>query len=192
MYADSVYPIAPEDLFPDRAEELLDEIGRYHNELKSAESYYYTIERKKVMEQVRSLVEENKEFAKECAERRKQETKELIESGKRKLERLMQERGNIDEKKSVIDAIKKMERSLKSKITPFEIERAKESPISQMIFVNKRGMARCVNHDDRNPSMWCKDNYAYCFSCGWHGSAIDVYMKVNSKSFSHAVKDLSV
>lgn len=77
------------------------------------------------------------------------------------------------------------------KITPAMIEQAKEFPIGQLIEINKRGFAKCVWHNDINPSMYCKNNYAYCFSCGSKGDAIDIYMALYACNFKEAVVFLS-
>ena len=70
------------------------------------------------------------------------------------------------------------------------IVRAKEHDLSNLLDINKAGMALCLWHDDTKPSMSCKNNHAYCFTCGSHGDAIDVYMKIHNCSFSEAVKSL--
>ena len=79
-----------------------------------------------------------------------------------------------------------------SKITDEDIARAKEYPVESLIEV-KRGMARCVSgiHEDKNPSMGCKNNRVRCFSCGYTGSAIDIAMKLNNLNFIEAVKFLN-
>lgn len=79
----------------------------------------------------------------------------------------------------------------KGRITDEDIERAKEFPIGELVEVNRRGFARCINHSpDNNPSMWCKSNRVKCFSCQWSGSTIDVYMKLHDVDFIKAVKEL--
>jgi len=70
------------------------------------------------------------------------------------------------------------------------IERAREYPLDAIIEVNRRGYALCVAHPDKNPSMWTKGNYAHCFSCGYTGDPIDVWMKVNGVDFKTAVKGM--
>ena len=77
----------------------------------------------------------------------------------------------------------------KGEITDEMIEQAKEYPISQLIAITNN-MAYCVNHVEDHPSMNCKNNYAYCHACGWHGDAIDVKMKIDAVDFINAVKSL--
>lgn len=75
-------------------------------------------------------------------------------------------------------------------LNPIMIERAREYPIASLI-EHRKNMALCVNHLERNPSMNIKNNFAYCYSCGWHGDSIDVYMKLNDGvGFVEAVKAL--
>lgn len=77
-------------------------------------------------------------------------------------------------------------------ITPDMIARAREYPITSLVEANSRGYALCVNpeHDDHTPSMWTKNNFAHCFSCGWTGDSIDVAMTVWKAKFPEAVKKL--
>jgi len=77
-------------------------------------------------------------------------------------------------------------------LSPEKIRRAREYPITDLVDVNRQLMARCINHKpDKNPSMWCKNNYAKCFSCGWKGDAIAVCMKVKNIGFREAVTYLT-
>jgi CHC2 zinc finger len=69
------------------------------------------------------------------------------------------------------------------------IARAKEFPIAYLV-ESRRGMALCVNHKERNPSMMIKGNRAYCFGCGWKGDSIAVYQKIRGASFAEAVRAL--
>lgn len=80
---------------------------------------------------------------------------------------------------------------MKGKITDEMIARAKEYPIENLVEVNGKGFALCVNHDDKKPSMLTRGNYAHCFSCGYTGSVIDVAMKVKGMDFISAVKALN-
>ena len=77
-------------------------------------------------------------------------------------------------------------------ITPEAIAQARNYPISEIVEVNSRGFAHCVNHfPDRHPSMYCKGNWAHCFSCGFSGDSISVYQKVNNIGFVESVEGLS-
>ncbi len=74
-------------------------------------------------------------------------------------------------------------------LNPEMIWRAKEYPIENLIEV-KRGMALCINHLERNPSMNCKNNFVYCHSCGFTGDTITVVMKLENLNFVEAVRRL--
>jgi hypothetical protein len=77
-----------------------------------------------------------------------------------------------------------------SGITEDMIERAREYPIESLIGNSRRGNVLCVAHDEKHPSMSLKGNRARCFSCGYYGDPIDVYMKLNGVGFIEAVKSL--
>lgn len=78
------------------------------------------------------------------------------------------------------------------RITDEMVKRAKEYPIGNLVEVNKQGYALCVNHADKKPSMFCRNNFAYCFSCGFNDSAIGVAMKVWDCSFIEAVRRMNL
>jgi hypothetical protein len=71
------------------------------------------------------------------------------------------------------------------------LERAREYPVERLVEANRRGFAKCVNHDEKTPSMYIRKNYAYCFGCGWTGDPIDVYRKQTGANFREAVKYLN-
>jgi len=79
----------------------------------------------------------------------------------------------------------------KNEVTPEMIDRAKVSPIENMIEV-VRGVAHCISgeHADKRPSMRVKNNRARCFSCGFKEDAIGVAMKLHGYSFHDAVRAL--
>jgi hypothetical protein len=72
-------------------------------------------------------------------------------------------------------------------ITDDMIEQARRYPIGQLVEVNKHGAALCINHNERHASMDCRNGRCYCYSCGWKGDVIDLYMKINSATFQTAV-----
>lgn len=119
---------------------------------------------------ISAFIAENKEFAKTARELYLDE-KEITATGK-DLARIKAER----EGRGITDEM---------------IERANEFPIEEVVEVDKSHYALCVAHDDTNPSMWCKNNFAHCFSCGYTSSVIGVYMKVNNCSFMEAVRKLN-
>lgn len=75
-------------------------------------------------------------------------------------------------------------------ITPEKIIHARNYPIESLVDINSRGFALCVFHDEKTPSMYCKNNFAWCFSCQQGGSVIDVAMKKYNLTFIQAVKKL--
>ena len=70
------------------------------------------------------------------------------------------------------------------------IQRAKEYPIDRLLEI-KKGKALCISHAEKNPSMNCKNNFAYCHACGYTGDVIDIYMRLNNVSFIEAVRRLN-
>ena len=80
----------------------------------------------------------------------------------------------------------------KGDISPAMIAQARSFPLGEIVEVNSGGFAHCVSHfPDKHPSMYCKGNWAHCFSCLYSSDVIGVYMKVNGASFVEAVKRLA-
>jgi hypothetical protein len=102
---------------------------------------------------------------------------------------LMRTQKEIHDYEREIYFIEHADRINKSEITDEMIDRAKEYPIEQLIEV-KRNLALCINHSERKPSMNCKNNFAYCHSCGWSGDTISIKMKLTDCTFIEAVKSL--
>lgn len=75
-------------------------------------------------------------------------------------------------------------------ITFQEIARARDYPIENIVDVNSRGFALCVWHKDKSPSMYCRNNWAFCFSCSKGGDTIAVYIQKHRVGFQEAVKRL--
>lgn len=171
-----------------------DECERIDDEIRERErmneKYYFETEKPKVMKNVKEMKLEMKDFAKECEERRHAEMRELVEQAKSKLADMLTHRGDIETKQSLLRDIKKLDAVLESKVTSEMVERAREFPIERILEV-KNGMAKCISHDDNNPSMNCRKNFVYCHSCGYHGDAIDVFMQVNGVGFTEAVKRMT-
>lgn len=73
-----------------------------------------------------------------------------------------------------------------------DISRIRSVPVSDFVEV-RNGWAKCVFHDDHEPSMKVNGpssrlpNTVKCFSCGRFGSVIDVVMAINDCSFGRAV-----
>lgn len=84
-------------------------------------------------------------------------------------------------------------KSVAQDISDLMIERAREYPVKNLIEIKPNKHARCINpeHDDKNPSMAVYDDHVYCFSCGYHADAIEIYRTTEGVSFREAVKSLS-
>ncbi len=87
---------------------------------------------------------------------------------------------------------KKISNSSIDKITPDDILRAKEIPITDFIQVNKSGIGLCPFHTEKHASFKVfKDNGWYCFgACGIGGDVIEFIKKLNKCDFIQAVKFL--
>ena len=59
------------------------------------------------------------------------------------------------------------------------------------IHANRHGMARCLFHDDRHPSLKLNQNYYYCFGCGAAGDVIDLVSRVFGLSPYEAARKLA-
>lgn len=73
------------------------------------------------------------------------------------------------------------------------VVRAKEVPIETFLKFGKGGKAKCFLHDDRTPSLhlYRRQNKLHCFSCKFHGTVVDVVMKLQGLDFVEAVKYLN-
>lgn len=80
-----------------------------------------------------------------------------------------------------------------SQITQTDIERARSYPLENLLQNIRNNKTHCISgtHEDRRPSMDTRNGFAYCYSCGWQGDAIAVFMKLNSVDFVTAVKALN-
>lgn len=103
------------------------------------------------------------------------------------------------EKFKAIDHINKI-RNLYRKIKnmpeseKLDIEKAKAVPILDIIGgAMKRGnMTHCPFHTDSHPSAKInKNNTLKCFSCGFYGDSVAVWMKINNVNFKDAVNQLN-
>ena len=108
------------------------------------------------------------------------------------------ELANIDKYKNSLKKVENEIHFLKNKkefeanrLTPQEIELAEQYPIEDILQVNKQGFALCVNHSDSTPSMYCKNGFAFCFTCNFQANSISLYRKVHNCGFVDAVKFLS-
>lgn len=157
---------------------------------KLCEKFYFGTEHQKVRKDLDEWKKEMKDFSDECKNRRHSELEKILENAKLKLSDILQHRGQTEKKKELLENIKKLERILENNITPEKIEQAKNYPLEKLIDV-KGCLARCINHDDTNPSMNCKNNFVYCHSCGFTADTIGVYQKLKNCGFAEAVNFLS-
>lgn len=88
-----------------------------------------------------------------------------------------------------IISLKKSEQN-KGDITEDDIRKAREFPFDQLVDINRNKMARCIFHQDRNPSFSIKGNKGKCFGCGWTGDTIAFVMERDGLSFPEAVRSL--
>lgn len=72
-----------------------------------------------------------------------------------------------------------------------KVLRAKDYSITDLIKFQKE-KARCIWHTEDTPSMhyYPDTNSVYCFGCGKHGDAIDVYQQMYKCSFKEAIEKL--
>lgn len=101
----------------------------------------------------------------------------------------------VGEAQDILKSITKYEAELRFRfkdgaITTEMIARARNYPLDRLIKITN-GMARCISHEDTNPSMNCRKNYVYCHACGYHGDSIDVYMNIHNATFPESVKFLA-
>jgi hypothetical protein len=80
-----------------------------------------------------------------------------------------------------------------SRISQSDIERARNYPIENLLQNIERGKTHCISgtHEDKHPSMNTKNNFAYCYSCGFHGDVIAVCMQQYNIDFITAVRKLN-
>lgn len=79
---------------------------------------------------------------------------------------------------------------IKDEIYNIDVKRARAYPIKNLIKVNRQRKAKCLWHDDKEPSMHVYPDHAYCFVCGKRVNAVDVYMQLNGCDFKTAVAAL--
>lgn len=76
-------------------------------------------------------------------------------------------------------------------IDDYDIARAKEYPIEQIVEIGHNKRAKCVFHNGEDFNMGIKNNIARCFVCGEWGDSIKVYQSVHGCGFVEAVRALS-
>lgn len=76
-------------------------------------------------------------------------------------------------------------------ITEAEIIRAREVPLEELVELDRTKHMVCPFHDDKKPSMWVKNGYGWCFSCGAWCDSIRYLVDVKKFAFVDAVKRLN-
>jgi len=114
-------------------------------------------------------------------------TADLIVNKQKTLERVQ------GEMKSLIIRLHALQQGKELKqagLTDAEIKRARQYPIERLVEIGRNGRALCVWHEDHDPSMDCRNNFAYCHACGKHGDTIDLYRQIHCVDFPTAVRAL--
>lgn len=78
-----------------------------------------------------------------------------------------------------------------NQLTKEEIEHARNYPFEKLTEVNKAKFTICPFHEDRHPSLWVKNNFGHCFSCGESCDTIKFVMKTQNLAFPDAVRSLN-
>ena len=73
-------------------------------------------------------------------------------------------------------------------VSPEMIEVAREADITAFCEVDMQNKTLCPWHEDKNPSCYVKNGWAYCFSCGKSGDVISFVMAKYNLHFAGAVK----
>ncbi len=81
------------------------------------------------------------------------------------------------------------------RLTEWEIVRAREFPLDRLLQetgseIRRDNKILCPFHSDSNPSMWVKNGWGYCYSCGESCDSIKWLTKVRGMSFVDAVRRL--
>jgi hypothetical protein len=96
----------------------------------------------------------------------------------------------LDKEVSKLEWLLNPKKETLDKITEVMIERAKQFPFQNLIEI-KRNFTTCPFHSDRKPSFYIKNNWGYCFGCGWHGDTIKFLMEKEGLTFREAIKYLT-
>lgn len=132
---------------------------------------------------IKYLQQERKtSFAKEVEQRKKRDRQVRL------LDKLKHTK-DINKQQAIKRVIREIENP--TRITKEQIETAKLYPIESLVVVNKQHFANCIAHTDTHPSMYCKGNYAHCFTCGYSGDVIDVAMRTWHTDFAKTINNLT-
>ncbi len=86
-------------------------------------------------------------------------------------------------------------KDVKSRVNEIEIDKALNFPFEQLIQPQKRirqgeFFSICPNHDEKKPSFYVKNNWGFCFGCGYSCDTIRFLMDRDNLSFPLTVKKL--
>lgn len=76
-------------------------------------------------------------------------------------------------------------------IDDYDIARAREYPLDELLEIGQNGRARCIFHNGSDFNLNIKNNFAYCHVCGEHGDSLKVYQTLHCCGFIEAVRALS-
>ena len=80
-------------------------------------------------------------------------------------------------------------KKVKGRITESQIEQARNYPFKDLVGT-KKDFILCPFHKEKKPSFYLKNNWGYCFACGWHGDTIKFLMDKYNMTFVKAVNYL--
>jgi len=81
-------------------------------------------------------------------------------------------------------------KKVKGQITDSMIEQARNYPFKDLVGTQK-DFILCPFHKEKRPSFYIKNNWGYCFSCGYHADTIKFLQDRDHLSFQEAVKKLT-
>ncbi|KKQ68580.1 MAG: hypothetical protein A2626_02785 [Candidatus Nealsonbacteria bacterium RIFCSPHIGHO2_01_FULL_38_55] len=101
---------------------------------------------------------------------------------------------DIDDSKKEISKLKFLlfpPKEIKGKITPTEIQRAKDRDFHDLLEFNRQGFAFCPFHQEKTKSFHLYKNKCKCFGCGKSVDTIQFIMETKGLTFPEAVMELS-
>lgn len=185
---------------PEEHDELEQQHEAFMQEVAAATEWYYRTEQPRIRMEMQHWKETLGDFPKQCRLRFLEEKRARMRVEEQDL-RLKAFGGTASDEdlktaanltKAIVgltNTIQVLE-GKRDGITEDMVQRAKEYPLNKIVEINVQGFALCVAHSDRSPSMYCKGNFAHCFSCGFTDDTIGVYMKKNDANFAEAVSSL--
>lgn len=79
-------------------------------------------------------------------------------------------------------------------ITESDIQQANNIDCAEILKATKKvgrnKLALCLFHDDSRPSLHLYPDHYHCYSCGAHGTAVNLVMKLHNLTFIEAVRFL--